>query len=262
MLKTTTKLHGDIVFGPIKSRRLGLSLGVNLSPIGRKICTFNCIYCECGFNVSNENSLAKFPAKDLVIEKLEDKLKELKKNNSTLDSITFSGNGEPTLHPDFSKIIDEVILLRNRYFSDALISVFSNATQLNNESVFKALNKVDNNILKLDAGSDELLRIIDQPVSNSFSLKELMEQLKEYNGNLIIQTLFLRGSYEGKSVDNTSEENIKNWLDLLKEIQPQQVMIYSLDRATPADGLIKVEKEELTEIASRVKKLGIKASVA
>jgi wyosine [tRNA(Phe)-imidazoG37] synthetase (radical SAM superfamily) len=250
-----TFLHNNIVFGPVKSRRLGNSLGMNILSADRKICSFNCIYCECGFN--EKHSANKFPTREEIKNALEYQLQTIQLKKETPDTITFSGNGEPTLHPEFEGIIDDTIALRNQYFPQAKISVLSNATQIDKDSVFKALNKVDNNILKLDAATDSLIGLIDQPVSAQFNIRSLVENLKKFNGNLIIQTIFLRGVNQGKIVDNTTEENIVQWLELLKEIQPKQVMIYSLDRETPSKTIEKVSVKELSTIAEKVKKLGI-----
>lgn len=257
-----TFLWDKIIFGPVKSRRLGTSLGVNLLLVNGKVCTFDCVYCECGFNKDGNKSGNKFPSREEVKKLLEKELKEMSEQNETLDTITFSGNGEPTLHPDFEKVINDTIELRNKYFPQAKISVLSNATALEKPSVFNALQKVDNNILKLDAAFDEKMRKIDQPVSTNFTIDSLVKNLKKFHGNLTIQTIFLRGSNNGASVDNTSEKDISQWLKLLKEIQPKQVMIYSLDRDTPSKTLEKVSKEELEEIADKVREQGIPISVA
>ncbi|MDH8701915.1 wyosine [tRNA(Phe)-imidazoG37] synthetase (radical SAM superfamily) [Dysgonomonadaceae bacterium PH5-43] len=256
-----TFLWDKIVFGPIKSRRLGASLGINLLPISRKVCTFDCVYCECGFNIDGKGN-NKFPTKEEVKTALENKLKEVKENKETVDSITFSGNGEPTLHPDFEIIINDTIALRNKYFPNAKISVLSNSTTIDRSSVFSALEKVDNNLLKLDAGFDFLIKNIDQPVNNKFNTDSLVDNLKQFKGNLTIQTIFLRGEHNGKSVDNTTPENLNSWLNLIKEIKPKAVMIYSLDRETPSKTLEKVSKEELETIADKVRANGIEVTVA
>lgn len=249
-----------IVFGPIKSRRLGASLGINLQPVDAKICSFNCIYCECGFNTQMKE--APMPSRHEVKAALEKELDMLKQSEVLLDAITFSGNGEPTLHPDFEEIVDDTILLRDRYFPNAKISVFSNSTQIDKASVFRALNKIDNNILKFDSALDSTMRIIDQPVSDKFNVKHLTELLSKFNGNLIIQTLFVRGEYDGKSFDNTTEQEIDAWLKAMKQIRPKQLMIYSLDRATPANNLQKIPFEELEIIAKKAEENAFNVSIA
>ena len=258
----STRLIENIIFGPIKSRRLGISLGVNLLPVNHKICSFNCVYCECGYNEANHKEKNSFATREEVRQALKQTLEEMSAANKPLDTITFSGNGEPTMHPQFEGIIDDTIELRNRFYPETKISVLSNSTMIHKESVFRALNKVDNNILKLDASIDKLMKLIDQPGSTSFNIKDLTSQLKRFNGNLIIQTIFLRGSNKGESIDNTTEENVSGWLRLLKEIHPKQVMIYSLDRDTPSRTLEKVERAELESIAKKVEQLGIPVVIA
>lgn len=253
-------LFEKIVFGPIKSRRLGTSLGVNLLPKGNKICTFNCIYCECGFNSINAKEVA-YPSFDEVKVALEHRLTEMLQNKEELDSITFAGDGEPTLHPCFSEIIDETIRLRNQIFPSAKISVLSNATRIREEKIFAALKKVDNNILKLDSVVDSTVKIINQPTNPMFSIAKTIELLSRFEGKLIIQTLFFSGIFEGKKFDNTTEEEVELWLEALKKICPSVVQIYSLDRKTPAKDLKKASKETLQAIGKRVQKLGIETVV-
>ena len=248
-------LFHEIVFGPIKSRRLGVSLGINLLPSTGKICTFDCIYCECGYNADGRTKQG-LPPREAVAQALEAKLQELKASGITPDVFTFSGNGEPTLHPEFEGIIDDTIGLRNKYFPQAKISVLSNSTMIGRESVFRALNKVDNNILKLDSAFDHQAQLIDRPLQSSFSVTGLIENLKRFNGNLIIQTIFLKGVHNGHCIDNTSDEEVNAWIEVLKEINPQQVMIYTIDRATPEKNLQKVSLEELGIIAEKLKKAG------
>ncbi len=254
-------LFHEIIFGPIKSRRLGISLGINLLPTAGKICTFDCIYCECGYNADGRTQQS-FPAREIVVHVLEDKLQELKTNGTIPDVFTFSGNGEPTLHPEFEGIIDDTIQLRDKYFPEAKISVLSNATMLHKENVFKALSKIDNNILKLDSVYENQVRLIDQPLQSSFSIAKVIENLKRFNGNLIIQTIFLRGTHNGQPVDNTSEEEVNAWIEVLKEIKPKQVMIYTIDRPTPEKNLQKVSLEELNTIAAKLTKNGFNVSVS
>ena len=251
-------LFSSIIFGPIKSRRLGTSLGVNLMPANGKICSFDCVYCECGFNFINKE--AKIPTRNEVKEQLERKIREMAATSEPLDTITFSGNGEPTMHRDFAKIIGDTLEIRNKFYPNAKISVLSNATFCGKKSVFNALNCVDNNILKLDSGIEETIRIINCP-NSKFSLKKLINDLQKFNGNLIVQTLFFSGEFQGKTFDNTTEKEVSEWLNLLKIIHPNKVMIYSLDRPTPAKNLQKADLETLQKIADLVEKNGIKTLV-
>ena len=254
-------LFHEIVFGPVKSRRLGISLGINLLPTSGKICTFDCIYCECGYNVDGRTKQG-FPSHEAVAQALEAKLQELKATGITPDVFTFSGNGEPTLHPEFENIIDDAVELRNKFFPEAKISVLSNATMLHKESVFRALNKVDNNILKLDSIYENQVQLIDRPLQTSFSIVKIIKNLKRFHGNLIIQTIFLKGSHNGQIIDNTGEQEVNVWIERLKAINPKQVMIYTIDRTTPEKNLQKVSLEELNIIAEKIKKAGFTVSVS
>ncbi len=251
-----TALFNDIIFGPIHSRRLGLSLGVNLLPTEAKLCNFDCIYCECGWNNDNQG-VRKFNNKEIVISQLVETLDKMNAEGNLPNVITFAGNGEPTLHPDFKEIIERTIEVRDRYSKEIKVSVLSNATQIGKESIREALMQVDNNILKIDSAFDHTARLINNPSSNSYTIAGVVEDMKRFNGNLTIQTMFLRGEYSGQRVDNTTEEEIMAWLELLREVSPRQVMIYSLDRDTPCKTLEKVEKEELNKIAERVRAIGI-----
>lgn len=255
-----TKLYDSIIFGPIQSRRLGVSLGVNLLALNKKICSFDCVYCECGFTQNDVQG--RFAEKKVVIENLESVLKEMLQNEKHLDVITFAGNGEPTLHPNFDEIIDATILLRNHYFPKAKISVLSNATTLNKESVIKALSKVDNNILKLDSGLVETIKLIDQPTSSNFSIDTIINGMLRFNGDFIMQTMFLKGDFNGMRIDNTTENEVNAWLEIVKITHPKQIMIYSIDRDTPVKTLEKVSKQELSEIAKKAEELGFFVSVA
>ena len=255
-----TSLFGSIIFGPIHSRRLGVSLGVNLLPASGKVCSFDCIYCECGYNAERKGG--KLPKPEEVIGALEERLKAMSATQNPLDVITFAGNGEPTLHPDFARIIDATIALRDRYYPEAKVSVLSNSTRIDRPDVFNALMKVDNNILKLDSVFQETVDMIDVPNQEKFTVDNLIENLKAFKGNLIIQTMFLRGEHNGKVVDNTIEREVAGWLEALREIAPKQVMVYSLDRPTPEQKLVKVPREELEKIADRARALGFDVSVA
>ena len=255
-----TSLYDNIIFGPIRSRRLGLSLGVNLLPIESKLCSFDCIYCECGWNDEHPGK-RRFNAREDVRVMLEDTLQRMVADGTPPDVITFAGNGEPTMHPDFENIIEDTIALRDKHCPEAKVSVLSNATQIHREDVRRALLRVDNNILKLDSAFDETVQLVNKP-QGAYTVARTVELLKAFDGNLILQTMFLRGEYLGKRVDNTTEEEVSAWLKLVAEIKPKQVMVYSLDRDTPCQTLEKVEKEELREIAARVEALGIPCSVA
>lgn len=253
-------LFHETVFGPVMSRRLGVSLGVNLLPVDYKYCTFNCIYCECGWTHEKPENAGKIPSHGEVLHLLEEKLIEMKKDEKVPDAITFAGNGEPTMHPDFDQIIDDTLKLRDRYFPQARLTVLSNASLLQRESVFQSLEKVDCNIQKLDAGSDETFMLINQPAGN-LKLDDIVHNLKKFNGKLIIQSLFLRGSHNGKQIGNTSEEEIRKWIGLLKEIRPEYVMIYPIDRATPEQDLERIPFDELNGIARQVNEAGIRTKV-
>ena len=254
-----TSLFHDIIFGPVHSRRLGLSLGVNLLPTDNKLCNFECIYCECGW--SKAGGKPRFNAREDVVRLLGAKLREMVAEGTPPDVITFAGNGEPTLHPDFGAIIDDTIALRNSICPSAGISVLSNATNIGREQVREALMKVDNNILKLDSAFDDTVRLIDNP-RGDYSVTRTVENMKFFHGKLIIQTMFLRGECRGQRVDNTTGREVSAWLKLVEEVAPRKVMIYTIDRDTPLKTLEKVSVEELRQIASRVEALGIPCSVS
>ena len=256
-----TFLFDQIIFGPVKSRRLGVSLGVNLLPTDSKVCSFDCIYCECGWTPKKREKKAILPTRQQVRQQMEEKLTEMALSHELPDVITFAGNGEPTLHPEFEGIIDDTIELRNRLAPGAKIAVLSNATMLHKPSVIRALLKVEDNIKKLDSAFEDTIRRIDCPASN-FKLKVVVENLKTFNGKVIIQTLFLHGSFRGEIIDNTTEEELSEWLKLIVEIKPSQVMIYTIERDTPASGLEKVSIEELQLIAERVKEMGFEVQVS
>lgn len=256
-----TFLFDQIIFGPVKSRRLGVSLGVNLLPTDSKVCSFDCIYCECGWNPKKRERKAILPTRAEVRLRMEEKLLQMQTSGELPDVITFAGNGEPTLHPDFEGIIDDTIELRNRLAPQARIAVLSNASMLHKTTVVSALKKVDDNIQKLDSAFEETVRKMDCPTSG-YQLKQVIENLKQFEGRVIIQTMFLRGIFRGEIIDNTVEQEVSEWLKLIGEIKPSQVMIYTIDRDTPASGLEKVTLEELQQIGARVKMLGIAVQVS
>lgn len=256
-----TILFHEIVYGPVHSRRMGSSLGVNLLPYDGKLCSFDCIYCECGFN-KNFRTKTKLPDRKLVKAALEDKLKSLRKEEVELDVITFAGNGEPTIHPEFGGIIADTIEIRNRYYPETGISVLSNGMHISKKAVFEALRKVDNPILKLDSAFDETVRLIDRPNAPSYTVAKQAALYKKFQGNFILQTMFLKGEFEGEAIDNTTEKEISAWLELVRALQPREVMIYTIDRETPASGLEKVPLAVLQNIATLVIESGIKTNVA
>lgn len=256
----STIIFPSPIFGPVHSRRLGVSLGINLLPADGKICSFDCIYCECGYN-KDFRTKTPLPTRLEVSTALEAKLKEMKANGPTPDVLTFAGNGEPTIHPEFAEIIEDTITLRNTYFPEAKISVLSNAAHINRPKVFEALKKVDNNILKLDTVDEEYVRLIDRPVAR-YQLSEVIENMKAFQGNCIIQTMFLKGDCQGVDVNNTTDKYVLPWIKTLKEIAPRQVMIYTIDRETPTHCLQKATHQELDRIMDLLTKEGFSATVS
>ncbi len=256
-----TSLFDQIIFGPVHSRRLGLSLGINLLPLESKLCSFDCIYCECGWNADHPGQ-RHFNRHEAVARSLDETLRKMAAADTPPDVITFAGNGEPTLHPDFEAIIGDTIALRDRLAPTAKVSVLTNATRLNDESVCRALLRVDNPILKLDSAFDATVRRMNRPQSPDYSVRGTVERMKRFDGRMILQTMFLRGVCDGEPIDNTTEQEVAAWLELVREIRPRQVMAYSLDRDTPCRTLEKVPREELQRIAERVEALGIPCSVA
>ena len=246
-----TVLFHSTIFGPIHSRRLGVSLGVNLTPDDGKVCTFDCLYCEAGFNAQGTGTTG-LPPREKVARQLEQKLSEMKAAGSPLDVITFSGNGEPTVHPDFPGIIDDTLRIRDKYYPEAKVSVLSNATRIDRPEIFKALLKVDNNILKLDSALTPTIRQVDRPTLPHLDADTIIENLARFGTDCIVQTMLLRGEYDGKPIDNTTPEEIDALIEAYRRIGPREVMIYSIDRATPARQLVKVPREELEDIVSRI----------
>lgn len=255
-----TVIFPSPIFGPVHSRRLGVSLGINLLPADGKVCSFDCIYCECGYNAEHR-AKTPLPTRSEVYEALEAKLKDMQANGPAPDVFTFAGNGEPTAHPHFAEIIEDTLQLRDTYFPEAKVSVLSNSTFITRSAVFEALNKVDNNILKLDTVDEGYIHLVDRP-NGSYSVRRLIDKMKAYQGNCIIQTMFLKGTYQGKEVDNTSDKYVLPWLEAIKEIAPRQVMIYTIDRETPDQDLEKATPEELDRIVALIKETGISATAS
>jgi len=256
----STVIYPSPIFGPVHSRRLGVSLGINLLPADGKVCTFDCIYCECGFNADRRPSLP-LPTREEVARALEARLREMSQRGPAPDVLTFAGNGEPTAHPHFAEIIADTLALRDRYFPEAKVSVLSNATQALRGEVRDALLLVDNNIQKLDTVSPEYIRRVDRPQGH-YDVRRVVESLRWFRGHVVVQSIFLGGAYEGFDCDNTGEAYVGPWLDALREIGPRQVMVYTIDRETPARGLRKAAPERLDQIAARVRALGIDCSVS
>ncbi len=257
-----TFLFDSIVFGPVRSRRLGVSLGINLLPLTRKVCSYNCIYCECGWTHAGDGNSEALPSRTAVREALRQKLSEMREKGTAPDVITYAGNGEPTLHPDFAAIIDDSVALRSEFFPEAKVSVLSNGSMIHRKSVREALKRVDMNILKLDSVFPETVRRMNRP-RRPFDLARYESYLGDFNGQFIIQTLFVRGRCDGETIDNATPGEISAWLEVIARLKPQSVMIYTIDRDTP-DGneLRKVPAAELHAIAERVEALGIPASVS
>jgi len=251
----STVIYPSPIFGPIHSRRLGISLGINLMPADGKVCSFDCIYCECGFNTDHRPTLP-IPTREEVADKLEQTLQRMTSDGELPDVLTFAGNGEPTCHPHFAEIISDTIRLRNQYCPQAKVCVLSNSTMIHRQQVHDALMLVDDNILKLDTINPQYINKVDRP-NGQYDVNAIIERMKVFNGHIIIQTMFMRGEYLGESVDNTGEEFVVPWLEVVKEIKPQQVMVYTIDRETPAHGLEKASREQLDAIRDRVIAAGI-----
>jgi len=249
-------LFGSIIYGPIHSRRLGTSLGVELMPLDHKLCTFNCVYCECGWNT--QVSHPKLPTREEVRAALEARLKEGMK----LDVITFSGNGEPTLHPNFLGIIEDTCALRDQYCPNAKVSVLSNSTQLGRPDVVQALMMCDNRILKLDAATDTMMRRIDLPVNKDLTVAQIVNWLALFHGDFILQTCFLRGEHNGELIDNTTSEELTAWYRAVDQLHPKQIMIYVIDRKTPEENLSKISRAEMESIAAPLIAKGYNVSIS
>ena len=251
----STIIYPSPIFGPVHSRRLGISLGINLMPADGKVCSFDCIYCECDFNGDHRPKLPR-PTREEVAQKLEEKLQQMTAERQLPDVLTFAGNGEPTCHPHFAEIIGDTIRLRDQYCPKAKVSVLSNSTMIHRQQVHDALMLVDNNILKLDTVDPLYINKVDRP-QGTYDVETIIERLKAFNGHVIIQTMFMRGECKGESVDNTGETYVAPWLRAVKEIAPQQVMIYTIDRETPTQGLLKATHEQLDAIRDSVIAAGI-----
>ena len=248
-------MREEIVFGPIRSRRLGSSLGINVLPERGKICNFDCIYCECGWNRDGRGDTRIPVAADLRAA-LEAKLASCVALGTGIDSITFSGDGEPTINPDFPEMVDITLELRDRYYPAAVVSVLSNATMVHRDAVFEALRKVDNPILKIDAPTTELARIINRPAPG-YRVEDIVEALKRFEGDFVLQTMFLR--CEG--FDSSSPEVLQGWMDIVRTLRPREVMVYTIDRQTPQAGLVRFTPEEMRALTAPLVEEGFRVQV-
>ncbi len=244
------RLFNTIVFGPIRSRRFGISLGINLLPINAKVCSFDCVYCECGW--TDHDFLEKIPLAEDVETNLENKLKEMTLQKEWPDVITFSGNGEPTMHPKFDIIIEKTIALRNQYAPKAKIVVLSNSTQLHKEKVRKALLKIDKAVLKLDSTNETQFNRINI-AAPGIHVEDIKRELLKFSKKSILQTMFLRGKTNDGNIDNTTTAEIDALIDFAKKMTPVEWMIYPIDRPTPAKNLEKIQKEEMDKIAEYIR---------
>lgn len=255
-----TIIYPSPIFGPVRSRRLGVSLGINLLPADGKHCTFDCVYCECGFN-ADRRPRRRLPSREEVREALEARLLDMRRAGPEPDVLTFAGNGEPTAHPRFAEIMEDTLALRDRHFPRAKVSVLSNATFIRKPEVFAALCKVDNNILKLDTVDEDYIRTVDRPAGD-YRVRDVVEGMKAFGGRLVVQTMFMKGTAGGRDVDNTSDRHVLPWLEAVKEIAPRQVMVYTIDRETPERGLRKASPAELDRIGALAREAGVAVSVS
>ena len=248
-------LREEVVFGPIHSRRLGSSLGINLLPEKGKICNFDCIYCECGWNSDGRGDTV-LPTAARVREALEKKLKEVVAEGIAIDSITFSGDGEPTLNPEFPQIVEDTIALRDKYIPTAKVSVLSNATRVHIPEIFNALRKIDKPILKIDAPTNEKIAIINRPAPG-YDVARVVEALRGFKGDFILQTMFLRT----EGFDSSTPEIMEKWMKIVRELRPREIMVYTIDRPTPASGLQKFSVEEMRTLVAPLIAEGFKIQI-
>lgn len=257
----STVIYSSPIFGPVHSRRLGLSLGINLMPADGKVCTFDCIYCECGYN-SDHRPHAPRPTRQQVAEALERQLRQMVADGRAPDVLTFAGNGEPTAHPDFAAIIDDTLRLRDALCPQARVSVLSNATLCHRPEVRKALMRVDDNIQKLDTVNADFIRRVDRP-TGAYDVERVVEALCAYDGHVIVQSMFLKGTDDdGHDVDNTGDAYVMPWLDAIDRIRPRRVMVYTIDRETPCHHLQKATHDELDRIVNLLRQRGHDATAS
>lgn len=252
-------LFDSIVFGPVYSRRLGSSLGINLLPTKQKVCTFNCIYCECGFTYPKPDK-SQLPKFETVVKTIESALQENKDKEKPIDSITFAGNGEPTMHPEFLAIIEKTVEMRNIYYPKSRVAVLTNGTLLHNSKIRKALSLIDDPIIKLDSAIDETALAIDLPLVK-YNIKNIVEQIKKLSFSFVLQTMFIKARHNETEIDNTTDKEIDAWLETIKQIKPRLVQIYTVSRIPAEASVTKISPEILENIAQRVNELGYKTLV-
>ena len=243
------------MFGPIRSRRLGSSLGINLLPEKGKLCNFDCIYCECGWNKDGKED-KRIPTPEELRTALEIKLEACSKDGIGIDSITFSGDGEPTLNPGFPEMIDITLALRDKYYPTAKVSVLSNATNLRKEGVFDALCKVDNPIMKIDAPTNVLAARINRPYA-AYDVESVVKDLMRFDGNFVLQTMFLKS----EDFDSSSPECLEAWMAIVRELHPREIMVYSIDRPTPMCGLQKFSELQMIGFVKPLMEEGFKIQI-
>ncbi|HYW95917.1 MAG TPA: radical SAM protein, partial [Bacteroidales bacterium] len=244
-----TFLFDKIVFGPVKSRRLGISLGINLLPLSKKYCNFDCVYCECGWSHLEPVHAQDIPGREEVAETLRDVLGEMKKRGEMPDVITFAGNGEPTMHPQFAGIAEDTVNIRNDFFPGCKISLLTNATLLQKEPIRKAIEQLDINILKLDTAINSTFEALNKPAAG-ITLERIIRNLCDYKGNKTVQTLFIRGKNSLSHIDNTTDDELNALILAYRKIKPDAIMVYTFERDTPSSELVRIPVHELEAIAS------------
>ena len=257
-LKRISLQHG-ITYGPVQSRRLGLSLGINLLPTEYKLCSFNCLYCQYGWTkkvtFAPGERLKDLPSVDAVAAALETALAELSRDHRTMDAISICGNGEPTLYPALAEVIVKVKRIRDRYQPRARVAILSNSSTVGDHAVRAALDLLDVKIMKFDAGSEEMFRQLNHPAAPVY-MGEIVAGLKALK-KIFLQSCFVQGR-----VTNADPDSVAMWIDKVREIHPLSVQVYTLDRE-PADKRIeKVSRTTLAWIADAVRwRAGLPAEV-
>jgi wyosine [tRNA(Phe)-imidazoG37] synthetase (radical SAM superfamily) len=257
----STFLFNEIVFGPVRSRRLGVSLGINLLPVDKKYCNFDCIYCECGWSGLSKVKSSDLPSREATFNALQERLKGMSLSGKIPDVITFAGNGEPTMHPEFEDIMKDTVMLRDHYCPSARIAVLCNSTLIHKSSVANGLSMADQSILKLDTVFSDTYNILNKP-AHGIELKSIISNLAGMGGDIILQTMFIRGEYLGRKIDNTTPEEIDGLTGAYKKINPGLIMIYTFQRDTAAEGLEKISLKQLKEIGKKIEAEGLKVEIS